>query len=58
MSVVVIDRIATSIRAKPEAYTIEKDPRKDKTTANDASMNTDLSIIHTSDDPRKGGKLG
>ena len=46
------DEVTASIRAKPEASTNERDPR------NDASMNTDLSIIHTSDDPRKGGKLG
>ena len=52
------NKLAVSIRAKPEAHTTKEDPRKDKTTANDASMNTDLSIIHTSDDPRRGGKLG
>ena len=51
------DEIAASIRTKPEAHTIEEDPRNDKTTANDASMYPDPSIVYTSDDPRKGGKV-
>ena len=40
------DEITASIRTKPEAHTIEEDPRNDKTTANDASMNTDPSIVY------------
>ena len=51
------NKLVVGIRAKPEPHTIEDDSRKDKTTANDASMNPDPSIVHTSDDPRRGGKL-
>ena len=51
------NKLVVDIREKPEPHTIEDDSRKDKTTANDASMSPDPSIVYTSDDPKRGGRL-